>query len=124
MNNVYLALINRIREFTDKEVYNGQASDDAKYPYAVIKLGPIENTEKDRDDYMLTVSCWDKRVSPSHAHTVALAEEVRKALLNFRHLDDNQLIIVSRPSVGNIPDPDTQIKRYDVTALIKTYRRS
>lgn len=124
MNNVYLALINRIREFTDKEVYNGQASDDAKYPYAVIKLGPIENTEKDRDDYMLTVSCWDKRVSPSHAHAVALAEEVRSALLDYRHLDDNQLIIVSRPSVGNIPDPDEQIKRYDVTALIKTYRRS
>src|SRR5690625_2984968 len=123
MNNVYLALITRIREFTNKQVYNGQADDDAKYPYAVIKLGPIDPTEKDRDDYMLTVSCWDKRESPSHAHAVALAEEVTNALLDFRHLDDNLLIIVSRPSIGNIPDPDEMIKRYDVTALIKTYRR-
>ena len=100
MNNVYLALITRIREYTSREVYNGQASDKAKYPFAVIKLGPIDSTEKDRDDYSLTVSCWDKRESPSHAQAVALAEEVRSALINFRHLDENNLIIVSRPNVG------------------------
>lgn len=123
MNNVYLALITRIRAFTDKEVFNGQASDGANYPYAVIKLTPVDNTEQDRDDYTLEVSCWDKRASPSHATAVALAEEVRSALLRYRLLDDNQLIIVSRPSIGYVPDPDTQIKRYDVRSLIKTYRR-
>lgn len=123
MNNVYLALINRIREYTDKQVFNGQASDGANYPYVVIKLGPIDPTEKDRDDYMLTVSCWDKRESPTHAHAVALAEEVRNALVDYRLLDENQLIIVSRPSIGEIPDPDEQIKRYDVSAMLKTYRR-
>src|SRR5690625_6777695 len=84
MNHVYLTLINRVRELTSKEVYNGQADDDAIYPYAVIKLSLVDNTEKDRDDYMLTVSCWDKRPSPTHAHAVALAEEIRNALLNFR----------------------------------------
>ncbi|MCM3739235.1 DUF3168 domain-containing protein [Oceanobacillus luteolus] len=123
MNNVYLTLINRVRAFTNHDVYNGQAEDNAPYPYVVIKLNPIANTEKDRDDYSLTVSCWDKRESPSHATAVRLAEEVRSALIDFRHLDENNLIIVSRPSVGEIPDPDEQIKRYDVTALIKTYRR-
>lgn len=123
MNNVYLTLINRVREFTNRDVYNGQAKDGANYPYAVIKLSPVDNTEKDRDDYMLTVSCWDKRESASHATAVGLAEEVRNALVDFRHLDENNLIIVSRPSVGNIPDPDTMIKRYDVSAIIKTYRR-
>lgn len=123
MNRVYSALINRIREYTSHEVYSGQASDKANYPYAVLKLSAVDNTEKDRDDYMLTVSCWDKNEQPSHARAVALAEEVRKALLNYRHLDENQLIIVTRPAVGNVPDPDEQIKRYDVTSLIKTYRR-
>lgn len=123
MNHVYLALINRIKEYTDNEVYNGQAKDGARFPYAVLNLGPVDSTEKDRDDYFLTVSCWDKSESPSHAKVVNLAEQVRSALLNYRHLDDNQLIIVSRPNIGNVPDPDTQIKRYDVSAIIKTYRR-
>lgn len=123
MNHVYVALIRRIREFTDYDVYNGQANDNTTYPYAVIKLGPVDPLEKDRDDYMLTVSCWDKSQSSSHARVVSLAEEVRSALLEYRHLDEDGIIIVSRPSVGEIPDPDTQIKRYDVTSLIKTYRR-
>src|SRR5699024_4665200 len=102
-------LITKVRGFTDKQVFNGQADDGATYPYAVIKLSAIDNTEKDRDDYMLTVSCWDKSQSPSHAKAVNLAEEVRSALLDYRHLDENQLIIVSRPNVGEVPDPDTQI---------------
>lgn len=123
MNHVYLALINRMREYTDRSVYSGQAPESAVYPYAVATLTPVENTEKDRDDYMLEVRCWDKRESPSHSYAVALAEQVRSALLNFRYLDEKYLIVVSRPSVGNVPDPDAQIKRYDVTALIKTYRR-
>lgn len=123
MNHVYLTLNNRIKQYTDKAIYTGQASESATYPYAVLTLSPIDNTEKDRDDYTLTVSCWDKSESPSHARVVSLANEVRDALLNYRHVDDYGLIIVSRPSVGNIPDDDTQIKRYDVNALIKTYRR-
>lgn len=123
MNHVYVALIRRIKEFTDNDVYNGQADEKATYPYAVLSLSAIDNTESDRDDYTLTVKCWDKSQSPSHARAVALAEQVRKALLRYRHLDDNGLIIVSRPNVGEIPDPDEQIKRYDVTSVIKTYRR-
>jgi|SRR5690625_4703505 len=123
MNHLYVTIQNQIKSKTSREVYNGQADDKAKYPYVVVKLGPVDPTEKDRDDYMLTASCWEKRKSGSHATVVALAEEVRNALLDFRHLDDNQLIIVSRPSVGVVPDPDEQIKRYDVTAIIKTYRR-
>lgn len=123
MKRVYAVLNNRIKEFTSHEVYSGQASDKANYPYAVLKLSAVDNTEKDRDDYMLTVSCWDKNEQPSHSRAVGLAEDVRKALLNYRYLDEHQLIIVGRPAVGNVPDQDTQIKRYDVTALIKLYRR-
>lgn len=123
MNHVYLALINRIKEYTERGVYSGRAPDKAVYPYGVLTLSPVENSEKDRDDYTLRVSCWDKRESPTHSYAISLAEEVRSALVDFRHLDDKYLIIVSRPSVGHVPDPDEQIKRYDVTSLIKTYRR-
>jgi hypothetical protein len=91
------------------------------YPYVVYKLLPIQNTEKDRDDYTLEVSCWDK--SNSDINVIQIADSVREALVKFRHLDGFNLIIVSRPNIGYVPDPDAEIKRYDVTATLLTYRR-
>lgn len=113
-------LINNAHEY---ETYQAIAPEKATYPYVTYKLMPVDNTEKDRDDYTLEISCWDKSESTSHARVMQVAESIRKALLNHRHLDDNILIIIGRPNVGYVPDPDALIKRYDVRAIIKTYRR-
>lgn len=123
MKQLIQALYQQINNAHRYHTHPSPAPKDATYPFVTYKLLPISNTEKDRDDYTLEVSCWDKAESPSHARVVELADEVRSALVNFRHLDEHNLIIASRPSVGYIPDPDETIKRYDVTSTLLTYRR-
>lgn len=123
MNNIYMALLNRIKNFTNKEVYNIQAVDDAKYPYVVIKLNGIDNLEDDRDDYNLTVTVWDRNNSNSHAQSVEVVEEVRKALNNFKYSDDKVFFFIGRGNTGNVPDPDQHVKRQEFNALLKSYRR-
>ncbi len=115
------ALYTQINNAHAYKTYRTQAPDTASYPYVVYKLLPIQNTENDRDDYTLEISCWDK--SNSDINVIQLADSVREALVKFRHLDGFNLIIVSRPNVGYVPDPDAEIKRYDVTATLLTYRR-
>lgn len=124
MKELMAAIYQQINNAHEYETYNGQAPQKAKYPYVVYKLLPVSPTEKNRDDYTLEVSCWDKSEDTSHVRVVGIAENVRQSLLKFRFLDDHNLIIVSRPNVGFIPDPDELIKRYDVTATLMTYRRS
>ena len=124
MKNVMAVIYQQLNNVDEYETYNGIAPQKAVYPYRVYKLMPITPTEKDRDDYMLEVSCWDKSESTSHVRVIDMAERTRQALLRFRHLDGDNLIVVSRPNVGYIPDPDEMIKRYDVTATLMTYRRS
>jgi hypothetical protein len=124
MKELMTAIFQQINSAHEYKTHNGIAPQTASYPYVVYKVLPVSPTEKDRDDYTLEVSCWDKSESTSHAKVVELAENVRRALLNFRHLDENNLIIVSRPNTGYIPDPDELIKRYDITATLMTYRRS
>ena len=124
MKNVMAVIYQLLNSVDEYETYNGIAPQKAVYPYRVYKLMPITPTEKDRDDYMLEVSCWDKSESTSHVRVIDMAERTRQALLRFRHLDGDNLIVVSRPNVGYIPDPDEMIKRYDVTATLMTYRRS
>lgn len=123
MKHVSIPLYQRINNAHEYGTYQGQAPQKEPYPYVTYKLMPVDNTEKDRDDYMLEVACWDKSESTSHARVMDIAESIRKTLLNYRHLDENILIIVGRPNVGYIPDPDALIKRYDVSATIMTYRR-
>ena len=134
MKEIMTAIYQQINNAHEYETYNGQApqkitlSDGRRiptpYPYVVYKLLPVSPTEKDRDDYTLEVSCWDKSESTSHVRIIGIAKGIRQALLMFRHLDEHNLIIVSRPNVGYVPDPDELIKRYDVTATLMTYRRS
>ncbi|WP_117168872.1 hypothetical protein [Paraliobacillus sediminis] len=93
------------------------------YPHATYKLLPVDGTENDRDDYTLEVSCWDRSESTSHAIAIGIAEDVKQALKRYRHLDEHNLIITSKPFVGLVPDPDEQIKRYDVRTNLLTYRR-
>lgn len=123
MKNVLTNLYQKINSAHSYTTHNGRAKQGSAYPYVVYKLSPVDNTEKDRDDYDLEVSCWDKSESTSHVVAVELADKVRDALVNYRDVNEHQLLIVSRPSMGYIPDPDEEIKRYDVTANIKTYRR-
>lgn len=93
------------------------------FPYVVFKLKPIQSTEKDRDDYMLEVSCWDKPQGTSDELVMTIASQVRDVLTKWRNLDDFNLVFPSRPTLGSIPTEDDQYKRYDVTTLLKTYRR-
>lgn len=123
MIELMTTLYQQINNAHDYATYQGQAPQDATYPYVVYKLLPVESTEKDRDDYTLEVSCWDKSESTSHVKVVVLADMIRKELLHFRVVDEKQLIVVSRPNLGYVPDPNEQIKRYDITATIMTYRR-
>lgn len=117
------ALYQQINSAHVYHTYDNQAPETASFPYVVYKLLPIQNTEKDRDDYTLEVSCWDRVDGTSSARVTQLADDIRGALVNFRLLDIHNLIIASRPSVGYVPDPDEQIKRYDVTSTLMTYRR-
>lgn len=123
MKHVATPLYQLINNAHEHETFQSIAPEKATYPYVTYKLMPVDNTEKDRDDYTLEISCWDKSESTSHARVMQVAESIRKALLNYRHLDDNILIIIGRPNVGYVPDPDALIKRYDVRSIIKTYRR-
>lgn len=123
MIHIAAPLYQQINGAHQHKTYTNPAPQDATYPYVTYKLSPVGNTEKDRDDFMLEVSCWDKSESTSHVRAMQLADSVHQALTNFRYLDEKALIIVSRPSMGGRPDPDPLIKRYDVTAIIKTYRR-
>lgn len=123
MRNVMVNIYNQISGSHSYRTFQGRAPQSSTFPHVVYKLMPIDNTEKNRDDYSLEVSCWDKSEGTSHMRVVELAEKVRDALLDYRDLDDYNLLIVSRPSMGYIPDPDEQIKRYDVTATLMTYRR-
>jgi hypothetical protein len=131
MKELMRALYTQINNAHSYKTYRTEAPEKVKlpdgrevptpFPYVVYKLLPIQNTEKDRDDYALEVSCWDK--SESDLRVMELAESIRTDLVNFRHLDEHNLIIVTRPNVGYIPDSDAEIKRYDVTATLLTYRR-
>lgn len=123
MMNLMTALYQRIDEAHEHSTYRTQAPEKATYPYSVFKLMPISNTEKDRDDYMLEISCWDKPEGTSDARALEMADNIRKSLIKWRHLDGHNLIFPSRPSLGNVPDPDDAIKRYDVSTILKTYRR-
>lgn len=123
MKHLMTALFQQIDGAHAYKTYNGQATQDAVFPYVVYKLTPVAPTESNRDDYMLEVSCWDKSESTSHARVLEIAGNVRSALTDFQHLDDHNLMFFSRPNLGYIPDPDEMIKRYDVTAITKTYRR-
>jgi len=124
MMNLMTALYQRISNAHEYETYRTQATQDAKFTYVVFKLERIVSTESDRDDYTLTISCWDKSESSSDKRVLELADSIRKALTDWRQLDDHYLIFPSRkPSLGYVPDPDATIKRYDVRTLLKTYRR-
>ena len=133
MMNLMTALYQRISNAHEYETHRTQAPQqlelpDGKkiptpFPYAVFKLTPVSNTEKDRDDYMLTISCWDKTESPSDRRVLEVADNIRKALINWQYLDEHNLIFMERPSLGHVPDPDETIKRYDVSTILKTYRR-
>lgn len=123
MMNLMTALYQQINGAHEFSTYRTQAPEGASFPYVVYKLTPISNTEKDRDDYTLEISCWDKPEGPSDKRVLEIADAVRESLINWRHLDGHNLIFPERPSMGYIPDPDEMIKRYDVTSILKTYRR-
>jgi|SRR5690625_3736187 len=123
MMNLMTVLYQRINSAHEYETYRTQAPENATYPYAVFKLMPISNTERDRDDYTLEISCWDKSEGTSDARVLEMADDIRKSLIYWDHLDDHNLIMPNRPSLGYVPDPDAQIKRYDVTTVLRTYRR-
>lgn len=133
MMNLMTALYQHISESHDYETYRTQAPQEVElpngkkiptpFPYVVFKLMPISNTESDRDDYTLEISCWDKNEGTSDAKVLEIAESIRKDLISWIYIDDNILLFMDRPSLGNVPDADSMIKRYDVTTILKTYRR-
>ncbi|WP_419893279.1 hypothetical protein [Oceanobacillus kimchii] len=108
----------------DVPVVQSPASSTQEYPFITYKLLPIDNTEKDRDDYTLEVSHWTKSANSSHVPVLQLADKSFQALIEFRYIDNHVQIFNTRPFMGHVPDPDTQIKRYDVRTTLKTYRRS
>lgn len=123
MMNLMTVLYQRINSAHEYNTYRTQAPEDATFPYVVFKLMPISNTENDRDDYTLEISCWDKSEGTSDARVLEIADNIRKSLIYWRHLDDHNLIMPNRPNLGHVPDPDNMIKRYDVTTILRTYRR-
>ncbi|MGJ9384255.1 tail completion protein gp17 [Salipaludibacillus sp. CF4.18] len=133
MRNIATVLFQQINQAHSNRTFQGLApqtitlSDGSvvptPYPYVVYKLLPMSNRESGRDDYNIEVSCWDKSTGTSHATVMELAERVNDSLLEFASLDEHNLVAVSRPNIGYVPDPDAEIKRYDVTAMIRTYRR-
>lgn len=133
MNNLMSVLYRTIDNAHDYKTFSGRAPQAIKnpdgteksitFPYVVYKLMPVAPTEKDRDDYNLVVSCWDKSEDNSLVRVQEIADDIRNSLIRFRHLDHHQLIIASRPQVGYVPDPDELIKRFDVMTILKTYRR-
>ena len=123
MINLMGVLYQLIDNAHEHETYNGEAPQSAAYPFAVYKILPMQSSESGRDDYTLEVSCWDKSDSTSHTGVIQMADAIRGSLVGFRHLDEHNLIITDRPTVGYIPDSDDLIKRYDVTVNLMTYRR-
>ncbi|MGM8212636.1 hypothetical protein ACLIBH_07560 [Virgibacillus sp. W0430] len=123
MMDVMTVLYQQIDNAHNYQTYRTQAPEGADFPYAVYKLSPIASTETGRDDYMLEVSCWDKPEGTSDKRVLELADNIRTALINFMNLDNSNLLFMDRPYMGHIPDSDAQIKRYDVTTILKTYRR-
>lgn len=112
----------RLKDYIDKDVRSVPAPTESAYPFVTYKLTMIDNTEQDRDDYMLEISCWDKD-QISHARVIDLANKVQQALRNWKHIDENVVIMANRPNIGEIPDSDETIIRYDVTSILRTYRR-
>ncbi|WP_077622001.1 tail completion protein gp17 [Sediminibacillus massiliensis] len=123
MKHIMTAIYQVIDNAHSYKTYQGRASQNGAFPYVVYKLFPVDPTESGRDDYTLEISCWDKGEGTSHGTVVEIAEQVRQSLLDFRLLDEHNLIVATRPSVGYVPDPDELIKRYDVTTTLLTYRR-
>lgn len=123
MNELKKILFNQINQAHEFSTYNNKAPQVANYPYAVYKIMPIANTEANRDDYMLEISCWDKNEDTDFTRVTQLATDIKQSLEYFRHLNEHYLVVVSRPNIGYVPDSDDLIKRYDVTAMIMTYRR-
>mgnify|MGYP001428708744 FL=1 len=110
-----------------KKVYENGQWVSVPFPYVVMKMRPIESTEKDRDDYTLVVSCWDKADSDadtSLARVMGIADSIWQELLHFRYMDEHNWIQTTRPTQGEVPDPDETIKRYDVQTTLHVYRRN
>lgn len=124
MKYVRPAIYQQLNKVHDYPVLSVPVKQSQQYPFITYKITPVDNTEKDREDYMLEVSCWDKSESTSHSVVLGMADKTMEALQGFRHLDENIFIMCDQlPNVGEIPDQDTEIKRYDVTTLLRTYRR-
>lgn len=132
MINLMGVLYQRIDNAHENATYQNRAPEkvwkDGKlvptpYPFVVYKILPMQSSESGRDDYTLEVSCWDKSDDTSYIRVIEIANAVRDVLTGFRHLDEHNLIMTDRPTVGYIPDSDDLIKRYDVTVNLMTYRR-
>lgn len=123
INNAHV--FDTYRNQAPQKVYKNGTWVPTPFPYVVYKLLPVQNTESDRDDYTLEVSCWDSTDSNTYTSTRVeeIADNVKQALTRFRNLDNKNLVITSRPNIGYIPDPQEKIKRYDVSCTLMVYRR-
>lgn len=124
MKHVRTAIYQQLNTVHDYPVRSVPVASTQQYPFITYKLTPVDSTEQDRQDYMLEISHWDKSESTSHTRVVEMADKSHEAIRGFRHLDEHVFIAAERmPAIGEIPDQDIEVKRYDVTTTLRTYRR-
>ncbi|TYS91898.1 hypothetical protein [Rossellomorea aquimaris] len=127
MKNLIQSLYTIISQSTTWSVYDTQANQNAVYPYIVFKLPNSNNTESDREDFIIEVDLWDdKTFWQSLEDTERLYEEVSKvndAMKKARILNEHHLLIFSKLNQLQLPDPDENIRRIQLRYEVKTYER-
>lgn len=127
MKHLIQSLYTIISQSTSWSVYDSQANQNATYPYIVFKLPNSNNTESDREDFIVEVDLWDdKTFWRSVEDSTRIYDEVTKvddAIKKTRILNEHHLLIFSKVNQLALPDPDENIKRIQLRYEVKQYER-
>lgn len=117
MTNMLIALMNRLMEVEPNTWY--EVANTTTYPYAVVSIQPLADSEKDRQDNIVEIDVWDQTTDPMALEE--LTTKLDKALKKWKFTDDTQGFWLQRISRGNIPDEDINIRRRQIRYQIKRY---
>jgi hypothetical protein len=117
-------IIKTIRETLETihtDVYFKRAGKNTQNPYIVFTIASNASEDVNRDDNVLSINVWgDDTSNPS---VYSLADTIEETFKMKRILNDNHLLMFSKVSRLDIPDPNPMTERIELRYNIRTYKR-
>lgn len=99
------------------QVYQEQAQEDAKMPYAVFKCDTLDNIDH-KDLHVLEVNVWDNNTDATDLENIT--DSIIKKLDRMKYIDLDFSATINKMTRLSLPDPGTSIRRREVRFEIKT----